>query len=290
MSKNDTLLIIAGTHQREKEFSHSVADLLIKQNNLDINKPNLEITGNDKATSGLIWESKNLVVAKLYEFGSGIPCEEWLRDQTLTRLVMVFEHKMATKEQSTPPRIAEEGQWTSVHNSLIKRYNPLFFVDLHSNHKYTEGIKGKGMQINSYADKKLNIIILKALSAAQEKEPEIYGPKQEQLEPKYKILHKLIEAAGIKNEIIKELSKKIIDKESKTIENKIREIQEQADSIIRDKIDKAYDNGWFFTDYGRPELRGNYFLFEAKHWQKSQQEAAAHFIIEYLIPEVKRYK
>jgi len=246
------LLVIAGTHQRETEFSHSVVDMLI-----DLEKgsrrPCDTLIGEDEATKAVIWDTARITIAKLYPLGNGEPTEDWLKKQTPKRIGYLEDFR---KRCGTyfPPRIAEtfggEGQWTSVHDLLIHKYSPLFFVDLHSYHNNTRGIIGKGMQINSHSDRRFDNIIASALKKAQLNDPEVYGKEQ-------------------------------------SIEQ-LRQLREE--SAREKEIEKLNENGWWFVSWGKPEPRGNYYCFEAKHWQKNQQEATANFILEYLVPEANAFQ
>jgi hypothetical protein len=237
---NDKILIMGGTHQREVGFSHPVADLLLDYYGHRKNPPDETVVGEDKATKAYIWNIDQIVVAKLYGFGNGIPSLKWFLNQPLERLLYLVKRKIKLRKQDKPPRVAEtfggECQWTSVHDPIISKYKPLFFIDLHSYHISTEGQSGKGMQINSYAETQFDEIVKKALKNAQQENPKIYGTP---------------------TSITKPIN-----------------------------IEKLFDIGWFFVKWGKPEPRGNYFCFEAKHWEASQQQATAKFIIEYLIPEV----
>jgi hypothetical protein len=295
MSKTDKILVIAGTHQREIEFSHPVADLLIAQYGLDEAIPDNTIIGEDNATKALIWNTKNLVIAKLYSHENGEPTKEWLDAQPLERLMELNQFKMNCSMQKNPPRIAEtfggEGQWTSVHDPIIKIYQPLFFIDLHSYHAFTKGLIGQGMQINSYADKQFNPIISSALKDAQEKDTAIYGQSKTSFTPASKIRSELLPKYFTKEEIVTLLqnnSRRYIET-NQQFKSRITSLEREINKFREEEITVANENGWFFVNWGRPEHRGDYYCFEAKHWQKNQQEATAKFIIDYLLPQIEKH-
>ncbi|MGV8150303.1 MAG: hypothetical protein ACP5NV_01105 [Candidatus Woesearchaeota archaeon] len=285
------LLIIAGTHQREIEFSHGVADLLLDKHGLDKKKPFDKIVGVDMATEANVWINNDIVIAKLHAHGDGEPSTEWQMKQSIETLTRLYIHKINCATQKNPPRIAEayggNGQWTSVHDKLIQYNDPLFFIDLHSYHINTQNTFGRGLQINSYSKKLFNPIIQKALNIAQEKHPEIYGlptiPFKDSCQIKKSIENKYFSKAELVSALKENFEDELIIKK---INLKKSEYEEYANK----ELDRLYSNGWFFVDWGNPEPRGNYFLFEAKHWQKNQQEATATFITEYLLPEFNNSK
>jgi hypothetical protein len=285
------VLLMAGTHQREVGFSHPVADIILDRLNLNVSKSDETFVGIDGATKADVWDTENLTVAKLYEYGNGRPTIEWLEEQTLDTLVFLTYLKKRCASQIRPPRTAEsfggESQWTSVHEPILYRYRPIFFIDFHSYHINTENQTGIGMQINSHADKELDPILINALKVAKSVDAQIYGDTQVPIRDYSQIRNLLLPDYFKKKELMEVLT----DSSSldENLQKRFKQLEEEKEKIRQNDFDISNENGWFFTSFGRPEPRGNYYLFEAKHWQRNQQEATARFILEYLIPEVKTF-
>jgi len=285
------ILVLAGTHQREIEFSHPVADLLLAE--YGASKPSARFVGEDNATRAEAYDLGELVVAKLYAHRTGEPSKKWLRRQSPESLLYLARHKLKNGGQERPPRVAEayggNGQWTSVHDPLIQTYLPHFFIDLHSYH-VTNTTVGCGMQINSHADRKLDPVMAAALQAAQAAEPVVYGSTQPKFTSGREIRARLFSQFFPEEKLLGLLSEPLGDRSEKlrALEESCRALEREVDIIMEEETARANDAGWYFVQRAPPEPRGSYYCFEAKHWQRNQQVATAAFITKYLLPEVNR--
>lgn len=88
------LLVIAGTHYRENEFSHDVVDRLISH--YGGTNPNQEFIGIDKARKAEIWDFKNISVAKIYKIGN--PTKTFLDTLTLENLLALTKYKLENQD------------------------------------------------------------------------------------------------------------------------------------------------------------------------------------------------
>jgi len=63
------MLVIAGTHTRESEFSHPVADIIIDQYGASVSNPQKEFVGIDEARKADLWDFGKIAVAKIHKIG-----------------------------------------------------------------------------------------------------------------------------------------------------------------------------------------------------------------------------
>jgi hypothetical protein len=286
-NKGPIIGLIAGTHQREIEFSHPVADILLSYFGKSFESPSDVKIGVDGATIAKVWNLGNLVVAKLFPYGNGEPTLDWVRSQSVERQKYLAGRKVAWSNQKRPPRVAEiyggEHQWTSVHDPLIKQFQLYFFIDLHSYH-VTCRKPGKGMEIWSQSDESIDSLMLSALANAKYEHPEIYGIPQS------------VRLAEIKKDLTdkyfqqEELVKFLTGNNKFPFYKRQKSYNKELAKLNHKELNRLNNNGWSFIPGGIPEPRCNYYCFEAKHWQKNQQEAAAKFIVEYLLPAVGNHK
>lgn len=249
------VLVIAGTHVRENEYSHAVADKLVEyfgKRLLDFH-----VKGIDGAREAEVWDYEKLAVAKILKVGE--TSEEYLRSLDSKDLKRLKDFERKNKDLEFPPGIdsvfgGKKSQWTSVNDEIVDRVKPYFFIDLHSAHDYTKDTNGTGLLILSHLPN-LDNLMKKCLSQAKINEPLVYGRPENNTPP------------GLSDEEITKL--------------KSGEITAPEDILVMRK----YGNEWFFKESRIRNERG--FSFEAVHWQEKQQAATVNFIVKYLLPNLE---
>lgn len=291
-------VVIAGTHERETEFSYPVIDLLLKNWNITA-KPR-EFEGEDLARKALVWDvNDSIALAKVVKTG---PLSRQYVDQMpiKDRLSQIVDLSMSWSPQNHyEPAHTHKGipQWTSVHDAIVKETGADLYFDLHSNHNLTRGLPGTLMQINSYAEERFHRIIVESLSKAQTKEPLIYGtgqkefnlfkPKKDERELVEKRTLEALENVMPANEQVEILTTdptKLDPNKMVNLRKLVQGIRSRVYSDMERESILSLGNQWFFTKFGRKqEGVPNYFLFEAITWGQEQQRATANFISNYLV-------
>lgn len=272
-------LIIAGTHQREIGFSHSVADMIIERHGVSRSNPDRTFVGLDNAREAHMWDFGNIVLAKIIRRGE--PSQEYLSNLPVERLLSLAVFKLQNYGNGAEyvERFDRDYQWTSVHDPLIEAVQPSFLFDLHSYHKYAEGLDGTAGYISASGNTTTDEVVKRALSDAKRISPEVYGidvdtdntPRDSSLEIPFtsqellRILLTLDEAA------IKDFAQKL----------KLYEGQKFRDSLV------TWKSRWDFQEArNRNSNELSNYCFEAVHWSQRQQIATADFIVNYLAPQV----
>ena len=113
------ILIIAGTHERENEFSHSVADRLIAIQGEK--EPDYTFEGIDGACRGKLWIYSRIAVAKIDKIGE--TSKEYLETLSQRRLLSLAKFRFEHEGLEFPPSIDScfggANQCTSVSQQLI---------------------------------------------------------------------------------------------------------------------------------------------------------------------------
>lgn len=311
------VLIIAGTHERENEFSHAVADRLVQE--YGAKEPDYTFLGVDKAREGKLWLYDQVAVAKIDKIGE--TSKEYLETLPIDCLTVLAYLKVDHEGLEFPPSIDScfgnvNPQWTSVTQPMIDASDAGFYIDLHSYHAYSQ-LDGTGVYILSHAkkDSPSRIRIQKSLGSAKREEPERYGSTDEEtffelMEMfRYVNLFRLEPSELEKIRLLQIERNRIIEKSRETLSRLEKEelihlllgglyTEEQSDMV---KVNaqlalspvlkemgvveeaKHWGDQWCFKEgQGNGKLLDG-FTFEAVHWQERQQEAVVNFITKYLV-------
>lgn len=277
------VLVVAGTHQRETGFSHPTADIIISEMGGSPTKPGEELVGIDEARKAELWDFGKLAVAKIHKIGE--PCRKYLDTLPFERLFYLARHRAynANSEAEFAETFENTRQWTSVHWPLLDMINPMFFLDLHSFHKYTEGISGTGAYMSIHTDKH-GKLVSDALTRAQAEEPGVYGMpgKPFPLEDIDALRERIASRTFTEDEMLEMLSipqEGIYSSEAfSSFSRKVRDI----DAIADDGDPHNWGNQWYINpERGETGDYANVCL-EAVHWGRENQEATARFITKYL--------
>ncbi len=305
------VLIIAGTHERENEFSHSVADRLIQE--YGAKEPDYTFLGVDKARAGKLWLYDEVAVAKIDKIGK--TSREYLETLPIDCLTVLAYFKVDHEGLEFSPSIDScfgnvNQQWTSVTQPMIDASDAGFYIDLHSYHAYSQ-LDGTGLYIIPHADVKNTERMKKCLDVAKREDPQRYGTSdrnplgtQEEL------------TQEIKDEISERLSKKS-DRLFRDLRSALKQLNQsqiidflrtnkfgntQIDESVLElsrvnsilfsyeaqaipQLAKRWGDLWYFKDEPPSNPKVDRFTFEAVHWQGRQQEAVVNFIKKYLTPK-----
>jgi len=258
------MLVIAGTHRREYDFSHPVADLIVEMHGGSLSRPHDRIEGGDGARRAELWGFGKMGIVKIHDTGKG------------------DDH---AEEYGNRP------QWTSVHERVLEDAGEsVAILDLHSWNEATGGMEGKTLYMMPRGDPSYNDEVAVALDNAREREPGLYGNngKTGFTMPKFPYITKL---TYMPEDRLARILKNIFKDEKISIEE-IRKNDDMMKRVIlgygRREAQELYsgeNDRWFFVNRKTAkEARPGDYLFEAVHWQKNQREATARFISEYLAP------
>ncbi len=283
--RNEKILVVAGTHYRETGFSYPTADLIIAHYGGSAFKPQEEFVGIDKSRKAKLWDFGKIAVAKIEKIGD--QSTDYLASLPQERLFWLAVHRLQTRHNGA--ELAEtfehESQWTSVHDSVLEATNPLFFFDLHSYHRETDGMHGTGADIVSYARQCYSNLMSKALEAAQHEEPHVYGisgKKDCPVNISSRNAYSTMASKFTREELMDVLAvpqgdvsnNMLVDKFS----GKMRVLEDKAE---REKSGN-WGNQWYLRGGRYNGDEWDNFCFEAVHWQKENQKATARFVTKYL--------
>lgn len=303
MSKK--VLIVVGTHDREDEFSHSVADRLIEE--YGKKEPEHTFVGVDSACQGRLWLYEDIAVAKIDRIGK--TSAEYLRTLSCDDIVHLVRFKLEHEGCKFPPSIDGifDGinQWTSVSQQLVDASEANVYLDLHSFHAYSQ-LDGTGLFIISHAGAESADQMKKSVDAAKKKEPEVYGTSEYDL---VKVEEEI--SLELYDDKAKELAEKLSAKQERLINDALRRMDKTSSidllcdnpphhlknliSVLcnvnsqllayEDRIllemGNRLGNTWSFV-HRSPNGYLDSFTFEAVHWKNRQQEAFVNFIMRYL--------
>jgi hypothetical protein len=294
------VLVLGGTHEREKEFSYPVIDMLVQQ--LARGKAPIQIpTGEDGARRAELWDiNEYLAVAKVIKTGA-LSAEFVKQLSAESRRWQVAEllHSWFKPDNCYEPAHTYKGipQWTSVHRPLFHASSADFYIDLHSFHEQTFGRSGTSMQINSYAAESFHPLMSEALRAAQHSEPQVYGNGELQLLDNLHRKRRDFISAYIRKHldtlITLDAQLRLLVTDPRELERlemqgfkrSLSHLEDEAESLLEEQRVSNWGNNWHFTAFGGKEPNvPDYFLFEAVTWGLKQQQATARFITEYLLP------
>lgn len=304
--------IIAGTHQRENEFSHSLADKLVGKLNL---KKTNEFSDEYDTRKAEVYDSEKIAIAKIHPIRE-LPREYYETVDEPSLEEYVEKKLMNVLGKFTPAFNAERFQlkpeWTAVYEKVLQDTNPKFYIDLHSYHKQTEGVDGKTLQITVSSDDELRNHFENILYNVQTKENEKYNIKFRGNPKAHRKEHDPIGTLSCKTE--KELEKILRPR----IQRELKNLGKNAliEFLSEDKVEKMalpryakedirclelvneelnrkwnyneklfsqkYPQGWFFN-FERKTDSYNKVHFEAVHWGEKNQQLIADFITDYLM-------
>ncbi len=282
------VLVVAGTHNRETGFSHPTADLIISHYGGSASKPQEEFIGIDKARKAELWDFGKIAVAKIQKIGE--PAIDYIETLPPDRLFYLARFRI--QNMFSGAEVAEtfgQAQWTSVHDPLLEKSKPSFFFDLHSHHRFTEGMTGTGAYITPYARQDRGELVAKALTIAQYNEPQVYGRLDAGRCPigereKEEIIVSTAQDYFSRDELVKILAMTPKDvhssRKTKNFAKRLERFERGADK----RIAEHWGNQWYFnSNFGRygSDVFDN-FCFEAVHWRKDNQAATARFVTRYL--------
>ncbi|MBU1111444.1 MAG: hypothetical protein KJ896_01580, partial [Nanoarchaeota archaeon] len=149
---NSKVLVIAGTHTRENEYSHAVADRLVAH--YAAGACDQRFYGIDGAREGELWHlDEQLAVAKIHKVGHS--SKEYLRTLEKDELVELADFALRHRKSRTPPgvdsRVGMRGHWTTIHDNLLAATNPSLYIDLHSFHEGSDS-DGIGLYIKPHIE------------------------------------------------------------------------------------------------------------------------------------------
>ncbi len=303
---NKRALIVAGTHYRENEFSHSVADRLIDVNGRK--EPDHFFEGSDGARQGGLWLYDGVAVAKIDRVDE--TSLEYLQTLSDDDLVSLAYFKLRLEGCDFPPsidgRFGNINQWTSVSQQLVDASDAEMYIDLHSFHAYSQ-LDGTGLYILPNAREESVERMRKSLGSAKREEPRIYGSsKHNPLDNQEEIA---MEICDDEVEDLSAESKKLVSDLDDTIgkldkTQLINLLRGNVGSQLRDLISNlgrvnsqifSYENQatakmgerwgdlWYLVNRSAPNDRVDSFTFEAVHWKGRQQDAVVNFITKYLV-------
>lgn len=304
------LLVIAGTHNRENEFSYSAADKLIDK--YGAKEPDYVFQGSDGARQGRLWLYDGIAIAKIDKVGE--TSSEYLQTLSYDELADLTYFKLSEigckHPSSIDSRVGNRHQWTSVTQQLIDASNANMYVDLHSYHSYSQS-EGTGLYINLNAREEAVDKMKKSLDNAKREEPEIYGlsdknPFDEQENIASEICNDTVKELGAERKtlmgdlenVLKDLDKSQLvnvlegnyDPKLKDLVSNLKEVNSKVLSYEGKAISilaQRWGNLWYLVDNENRINEGiNGFTFEAVHWKEEQQNAVVNFIDKYLQPNV----
>ncbi|MCK5283014.1 MAG: hypothetical protein KAK00_06400 [Nanoarchaeota archaeon] len=305
---NKRALIVAGTHHRENEFSHSVADKLIEE--YGKKEPDYFFRGSDNARQGRLWLYDGIAVAKIDKVGES--STDYLQTLSHDDLISLAYFKLSHEGCEFPPsidgRFENINQWTSVSQQLVDASEAAFYIDLHSFHAYSQ-LDGIGLYILPDAEITSTDRMNQCLDLAKTKEPQIYGSSDhnplavqeeialnirdgevEELSAESKTLVKDLDDAleqldrhQLINLLRRNVNPQLNDLVSKLgrVNPKLFSYEAQATSQMAEK----WGDLWYLADKSSPNGRVDRFTFEAVHWKGRQQNAVVNFISKYLVQQ-----
>jgi len=264
------VLVITGTHVRENEYSHAVADRLVEY--FGKKSPDFHVKGVDGAREADVWDYENLSVAKISKVGE--TSEDYLRTLDSEQLIRLAKFKLQDKRNSYPGIDSifggKKSQWTSVNDEIVSTVKPYFFIDLHSYHK-SNFSNGTGMIIIPRASKEVTNLMGQCLLEARKNEPEIYGSPIEIVDPSL--------WEGVSDNDLVNICLGVWEKVKDHFLKRMLIGGENENILFAEK----YAKNWYLGEGGKEE-EPNSFTFEAVHWQEKQQAATVNFMVKYLLP------
>ncbi|MBT3298225.1 hypothetical protein HN385_04825 [archaeon] len=316
------ILIVAGTHVRENDFSYSVADKLIAR--YGQKDPDQIFQGIDCARQGRLWLYDGLAVAKIDKVGeTSLGYLQTLSREDLIKLSIFKSQHVGCKFPPSICGIFENiAQWTSVSGDLIRVSNANMYVDLHSFHAYSN-LNKTGLCVVPHSRENNFNLMKSSLDLAKKDDPEIYGVFESNFNPseenQREIKKRYFDDSGdlysdvanlligykksCKNigfslrmldgfQLIDFLIGKEIQGFSEIVSNS-KQVSSQlfgyeCESIIR--LANMWGNMWYLNDQNKSHPKLDSFTFEAVHWQDKQQNAVVNFTEKYLLPNFNKYQ
>ena len=303
---NKRALIVAGTHYRENEFSHSVADRLIDVNGRK--EPDHFFEGSDGARQGGLWLYDGVAVAKIDRVDE--TSLEYLQTLSDDDLVSLAYFKLRLEGCDFPPsidgRFGNINQWTSVSQQLVDASDAEMYIDLHSFHAYSQ-LDGTGLYVLPDAREKSVERMRKSLATAKREEPTIYGssennPLDNQEEIALEICDdKVQELSDESKRLVGDLDDALekldrtqlinllsgnVDPQLRYLVSNLSRVNSQLFSYeaqATSKMGERWGDLWYLVDRDSPSADLDKFTFEAVHWKGRQQDAVVNFITKYLV-------
>ncbi|MGV8169351.1 MAG: hypothetical protein ACP5N3_04815 [Candidatus Nanoarchaeia archaeon] len=301
-------LILAGTHERENEFSYAVINLLKERYNVTAEPE--EFIGIDGARKGELWNiNDNISLAKVEKIGP--QSEEYLNSLTEEELksqFIFFLRRWSTVNNQYEPAYSFKNvaHLSSVHNPLFKKSKADFYIDLHSYHKTTKDVPGTTMIIMPCAKEEHVAVLSEALVDARAFASEIYGHNNYNVLPRQ--MAYVNRDIDVQEYVENHVDEFILPSEQKRVlgqtapfDEKYMEELQKTFSELELAADKALPSGdeylkryliaekpkWaLFSERNWNVVTPN-FVFEAISWGPEQQEAVARFVVDYLEPQLR---
>lgn len=296
-------LIVAGTHERENEFSHSVADRLISH--YGAKEPDHTFVGVDQARQGRLWLYDRVAVGKIDRLGDS--SEAYLQTLDKQNLEYLAEFRITHEGLEYPPNIDAEfegiPQWTSVSQQLVEEAQAEIYLDLHSMHAYSQ-IDGTAMLINFSGRSEIFRLMKNALEQARTDKPEIYKQPRGGKDEEFNITEELGELIARSKRLGLELEQTLptLDKDqlieiingNYSVDSRIEMIANGIRKTLpallayepETTMAEAWGDNWLLRNSRMPKIpKLDRFTFEAVHWQGRQQDAVVNFISRYLVAQ-----
>ncbi len=251
----DNLLVIAGTHKREIGLAYGVLDSLDSRLNSQ-KKSQTEI--NHEGARAAVISYGNLVTARII-----LPNDNLRVSQSEGRF-----------------------HWTPAHEGILNQVGPMFFIDIHSWHKYGQDAGNTGAYLKPHSEEWQAAEMRRLLELAQEENPKIYGKGRvpclldQEAQLRLNIKSKLMNELGLSERIKRVFSR-----------NARRKLVDCSNSLTLRSIAKEWGNNWFIlNNEATDNFKGyNCFTLEGIDEDKSK-EPIADFIADYVLKNLSCFR
>ncbi len=308
-SANKGVVIVAGTHPRENEFSHAVADRLIAQ--YGQKEPDHVFMGSDGAREGKLWVYDALAVAKINRLGETSPkyLSTLSRDDLEDLAFFQLSHTGCPLPPSIDDRFENRNQWTSVSQQIVDASNASTYVDLHSYHVFSS-LNQTGLYILPDASALATARMKDCVAKARSDLPDVYGRSdRDPFADHKKYAQEILKSESVKalcgehERLFDELKESLQGLDKSQLTNLLAGGAEgELTSVLSDLMRVSaqllpYDNAglsqmadhwgteWHVIERKPYESGLDRFTFEAVHWKGRQQDAVVNFVEKYLVPK-----